>query len=121
MIPGSNLLKAALTIIAPQTVSYYRYLSRSVNNIGLEVSVYDDPIDIKGSFQPVPMNLYEQYGLDLSRSYVIFYSANDIISTMRDTSGDQIIAYGKKYQCESNNDWHNVDGWKGVLMVMIPN
>jgi|SRR5882757_4717709 len=120
MIPGSNLLKQALTVIAKQPVDYYQYLSRSTNAIGMFVSIYADPITIRGSFQPVPRNFYQQYGLDLSKSYYTFYTLNDIFSLDRDVAGDKIVAYGKEYQCQSNNDWFSADKWKGVLCIGVP-
>jgi hypothetical protein len=116
-IPGANLLKIALGIIASQTVSYYQFLSRAPSAKGQWVATYADPVNLTGSFQPVPRKLYEQYGLDFSKSYFTFYTSNNILSTQRDVSGDQLVFNGITYQCESNNDWFAIDGWKGVLCV----
>jgi E217 collar protein gp28 len=116
-IPGGNLLKVALGIIAKQTVSYYQFISRAASAKGQWVATYADPVNLVGSFQPVPRKLYEQYGLDFSKSYFTFYTSNNILSTQRDVSGDQLAFNGVRYQCESNNDWFPIDGWKGVLCV----
>jgi len=121
MIPGSNLLKTALGIIAPQSVTYYQFISRDQSAKGQWVATYADPVTVPGSFQPVPRQLYEQYGLDFSRSYFMFYTNTNVISTERDVSGDQLVFDGKQYQCESNNDWIAIDKWKGVLCVQVPN
>jgi hypothetical protein len=119
MIPGSNLLNMALTVIAKQTISYYRAVSRSLNSVGQDVTVYAGVVSIVGSFQPVPRQLYEQYGLDFQKSYFTFYTSNNLIDVQRDVSADRIAFQGLLYQCESNNDWYGEDGWKGVLCVLI--
>jgi len=117
--PGSNLLKQALTVIVPQIVTYYRALPRTTNAIGQYVTTYDTPVDVRGSFQAVPRNLYQAYGLDFQKSYYTFYTLNDIIDLQRDVSNDQIVFNSLRYQCESNNDWFAVDHWKGVLCCLI--
>lgn len=119
MIPGSNLLNMALSVIASQAVDYYKFLSRSVNSIGMDVAVYDDPVEILGSFQVVPRNLYEKYGLDFNKFYATFYTSSDIIDVQRNVSGDQIQFNNARWQCESSNDWYAVDGWKGMLLARI--
>lgn len=119
MIPGQNLLTMALTVIASQTITYYRFTGRALNNVGQDVASYATSAQIKGSFQPVPKTLYESYGLDLQKTYFTFYTSSDLIDVQRDVSGDQIVFNSLRYQCESSNDWFSLDGWKGVLCVLI--
>lgn len=121
MIPGSNLLNIALTAIARQTIAYYQAIGRALNNVGQDVTTYALPVNIVGSFQPVPRTLYQQYGLDLQKSYYTFYTSNNLIDVARNVSGDQIIFNNQRFQCESNNDWYAIDGWKGVLCVLVQN
>ena len=118
-IPGQNLLNMALTVIAKQTIQYYQYSSRSLNVIGQDVTLYLDVVNIVGSWQPVPRNLYMSYGLDLQKEYFTFYTSNNVLDIERDVSGDQVAFLGKLYQCQSNIDWYNLDGWKGILCVHI--
>lgn len=118
-VPGSNLLSIALTVINRQIVTYYRALPRTVNSVGQWVTTYDTPLDVRGSFQAVPRNLYAAYGLDFQKSYYTFYTLNDIIDLQRDVSNDQIVFNSQRFQCESNNDWFAVDKWKGVLCCLI--
>lgn len=118
-IPGSNLLNSALSAISSQLVEYHKFQGTSINSIGMEITTYEDPIFIWGSFQPVQRSMYEQYGLDFSKTYANFYSSNNIISVDRDVSGDQIIFQGDKYQCESNTKWYGIDGWNAVLLVKV--
>jgi hypothetical protein len=116
---GSNLLKQALTVINPQFVTYYKATSRTINSVGQYVTTYDGGTIIRGSFQAVPRKLYEQYGLDLQKSYFTFYTLNDITDVQRDVSNDQLVYANKRYQCESDVDWFVQDGWKGVLCCYI--
>jgi len=118
-IPGSNLLNMALTVIQQQTVQYYQYSTRSLNVIGQDVTVYLDVVNIVGSWQPVPRNLYQSYGLDLQKEYFTFYTSNNILDIKRDVSGDQMVVNGSRYQCQSNVEWYNLDGWNAVLCVFI--
>jgi hypothetical protein len=119
MIPGSNLLNMALSVINTQTVQYYKAKSRTLNAVGQYVTSYDDPINVAGSFQPVPRTLYEKYGLDLQKDYFTFYVSQDLIDIQRDVSPDQIVFNSKTYQCLSANDWFEMDGWVGILCVLI--
>lgn len=120
-VPGSNLLKSALTVIASQTVLYYRAESRTLNDIGQYVVTYAPAVSIRGSFQPIPKNVYRTYGLDLAKTYYTFYALNNLIDLQRDIAADQIIYNNQRFQCESNNDWFTIDGWKGVLCVLVGN
>lgn len=118
-IPGQNLLAMALTMIAQQGVTYYQFNSRSLNDLGQQVTVYQPGNTIFGSWQPVPRTLYTQHGLDLQKDYYTFYSLNDILDLDRDITADQVAFNGQLFQVESDNDWFALDGWKGVLCVHI--
>ena len=118
-IPGMNILNMALAVIAKQTIQYYQYTGRALNDLGQDVATYAAPVDIFGSWQPVPRNLYVVLGLDLQKDYFTFYSSNNILDITRDVSGDQLMYDGRRYQVESNVDWYNLDGWKGILCVNI--
>lgn len=118
-IPGSNLLNAALTVIAKQSLIYYRATGRTLNDVGQDVTTYAPGVVVLGSFQPVPRTLYAQFGLDLQKDYFTFYVSKDVIDVGRDVSGDQLAYFDERFQCESNNDWYRADGWKGILCVKI--
>ena len=119
MIPGSNILNIALTAIGMQQVLYYRFLTRTTNEIGLDESNYDSPIVVSGSLQPVPRNRYEQLGLDFNQNYFTFYAAKNIQDLARDVSGDRISFNGKVFDCLSANDWYGIDGWLAITLVEI--
>lgn len=117
-IPGQDLLEDALSIIESQSIIYYKASSRVLNDVGQYVTTYAPGTNIYGSFQPVPKNLYQQYGLDLQKTYYTFYTSNDIIDVQRDVSNDQIVFNGTRFNCESNNDWYAMDRWKGILCCL---
>ena len=119
MIPGQNLLNMAFRIIAKETVLYYKDLGRTLNSVGQDITEYAAGVPLSGSFQPVPRKLYELYGLDLQKDYYTFYVSAALLDVDRDISGDQIAFNGQRFQCESDNDWFAIDGWKGVLCVHI--
>lgn len=119
MIPSSNLLATALSIIAQQSVVLHKFVSRETNEYGLDVATYADPVSVMGSMQPIARNLYDQYGLDLSKNYYTFYTKYDVSDVRRDTSGDQVTFNGRRYQVLSSLDWAAVDGWRGLLMVEL--
>ena len=119
MIPGSNLLNQAFSLIARQTVSYKAYASRTVSDIGMLVTAYADAVDIQGSVQAVPRELFERYGLDFQKNYIMFYVSQNLIDVTRDVSGDRITYNGKNYQCVSKTDWFGQDGWIGIICVQV--
>ncbi len=121
MIPGSDLLDFALSIIETQAVQYFKTNGRTVNSAGQYITSFDLPLDVHGSMQPIPRSRYEAYGLDFSKNYYTFYVSKDFIGVDRDVAGDQITFNGKLFQVQSTNDWFPVDGWQGVLCVLIGN
>lgn len=121
MIPGSNLLRTALRIIGQQTIAYYQATGRVNNAAGLFVTTYADPVDIRGSFQPIDRAYYLQYGLDFTKTYAKWYDPNGAIhDVQRGTSGDKIVYAGSTYTALSNIDWKEPDGWTGTMFVRVP-
>jgi hypothetical protein len=116
-IPGSDLLNAALGLIASQEVGYYKYVSRSLNSVGQYVSVFEPLDNIRGSFQPVPKNLYQILGLDLQKAYYNFYVSKNLLDLSRNITADQLSFNGKRFTVESATDWYVIDGWKALLCV----
>ena len=118
-IPGQDLLAMALTMIAAQDLTYYQASSRTLNSLGQFVTTFSRGILMTGSWQPVPRQLYMQYGLDLQKDYYTFYTCNNVIDLDRNITADQVAFDGQLFQVESANDWYKLDGWKGVLCIHI--
>lgn len=117
LVPGSNLLNMALSIQGKQTVLYSKWLERTENEIGYDVSKYGRADKVQGSFQPVPRSVYQVYGLDLSRNYATFYVSKNMLGVERDVGGDRVLYNGKEWQALAPNDWFAQDGWVGMLLV----
>lgn len=120
LVPGSDILSIAMRVIATQAFQYYAFVSRVPNDVGQYISVFADPLTLRGSIQPIPRNLYMQYGLDFQRNYLVFYVQKDVFDVTRDISGDQMFFNGHTFQCISNTDWFPMDGWVSILTVQIP-
>lgn len=119
MIPGSNLLQQALSVIQPTQLQYYAFKSRDVNNVGIEISDYEEPITLNGSFQPVPFRLFAQYGLEFNRSYYMFYASANMLNLNRDRANDVLTYHGRKYEVVDPTRWYAIDGWNGIMCVDV--
>lgn len=120
MIPGSNLLRMASSLIKLDTIQLLKLNSNAVNDIGIKVPVYDAPINIRASVQPVPRSLFQNLGLDWKKKYVTLYTENaDMIGVERDGAGDHILFNGNEYQVESETEWRPIDGWAAFLCVEV--
>lgn len=118
MLP--NLLNLALSTPLPkQTVQWYQFVSKTTNEIGLDVDTFAAPVGVIGSFQPVPRSKLQFMGLDYNKSYCQFYTSTAFADLMRDAAGDQFVFAGDRYQVMSNTEWFNVNGWNGSLAVKL--
>ena len=121
MIPGSNLLRSALRVIAPQTAVYFQNTGRTTNAAGLDVSTFAAGANVRGSIQAVDLEKYEDMGLDFQHNYIQCYLLSSGIDIARDKSGDQMTFNGKRYQYVKEANWFVQDGWVGFLAVEIGN
>jgi hypothetical protein len=120
IVPGSNILNMALSVLGKQSFQYYAFASRTPNAVGQDIATYAAPLALQGSVQPVPRELFERYGLDFQRNYVNVYVSKNVLDVTRDVSGDLIVFNGKPYQCVSETPWAAIDGWDAVLCVQVP-
>lgn len=118
-VPGSNLLKIALSALGKQTISYRRYASRTANAAGKYVNVYADPVGMRVSLQPLSRDKISFYGLDDKRSYVTVFGSADFQTVKRGAGADEIDWRGRRYSAEDNVDWFGQDGWDAVIFVDI--
>ena len=115
----SNLLKKALKLIPPESYLYYQYQGESVNEIGIRVPTYADPITITGSVQSPENSMYNQLGLSLDKNYKIFYGAISINGNETQNQPDRFLYDGRLFETVKNTNWFNYDGWSGVLAVEL--
>ncbi len=120
MIPGSNLLQQALSVIRPTTLNVYRYIDRSVNSIGLDVATYATPECIEGSVQALDRGSYSRLGLDYAKRHILIWlTAGDLSDLNRGRAPDQIGFNGRRYEIVDETDWVPIDGWARVIAVEI--
>lgn len=122
IVPGANLLGLALKIIKPQTVRYYQDIGRTTNDVGKDVTIFAAPVDvIGGSVQAVPLERFEQLGLNRQKRYVAWFAPVYAVGVMRGRSGDQFVYGNLRYEVVAEADWFQQDGWVGVVGLMIGN
>lgn len=118
MIPGSNLLRQALSMIGSQAVTYYADAGRATTATGRDVTYFQEGVAVtEGSVQAVPRNRYESLGLDFSRNYVTWFVPQNVIGLGRNVSGDNIEFNGRRYDIETMTNWYAQDGWVECLCV----
>jgi len=118
-VPGSNLLKMALKLVATQTVQYRTFTGNAVLADGSKVPGFAAPVEMRGSFQPMSANNKKFLGLDLNTNYANFYVSADVLGLDRDRARDRLTYAGKTYQIMNVTDWFSQDGWKNVQLVEI--
>jgi hypothetical protein len=120
MVPGSNLLGMALSVIQPQTIGHHAWAGRTIDDAGEYVTTYADPVDIEGSMQAVNKKLYQTLGLNLAKNYAQLYTSANVRPTSRDRSGDMLEYAGRWWLAESDMNWSAQDGWRKLLCVEVP-
>lgn len=130
----NNLLNTALSIIPKQKFLYKKYISTRINDIGIKEDLYDVPIEVEGSVQAVQKSMYQQFGLDFTKSYIKILCSLDIRNfdknrvyansehnlfdhNQTQTSADKVVWHGKEYLVENVTDWYVQDGWKRIIAV----
>lgn len=117
MVPGSDLLSIALTVINPQEVIYRQFLGRQPNSARILVDTWGVPFALMGSVQRVKRDKYTELGLEFSKRYVTLYASLDIMDLHRENNGDQFVWAGRKYQVTSDGNWFAMDGWASCIAV----
>lgn len=116
-VPGSNLLNLALSVQGRQVVQWFQATGRAPNSVRELVTTYVDAIDVPGSFQPKNRAWAQSHGLELGKTYAMFYASEPMKSVARDLSGDKFVFGGANWQSVGDVNWFAQDGWESVLLV----
>lgn len=119
MIPGSNLFRQAIRLIAPMEIQYLKFLGRTQNQVRVWVSNYAPAVPIWASVQAVQRSSYNALGLDFQKNYIKIFADVDVVDLQRDSAGDQYIYNSKIYQIEDQTSWFVMDGWASVMAVEV--
>ena len=113
-----NVLLTAMRVIPPETLTYEKYTGTTVNEIGLDVPTYDQPITTKGSIQHhISERMYEAYGLDLNKDYALVNVPANIVGSEENKSPDRLTFHGKKWIVVKNNNWYVYNGWVKLVVI----
>lgn len=121
MVPGSNLLNIALSVIQPTSgVFVKKFQGDGENSFGGTVKTYTDPLPLNGvSVQPVTKEQIQQTGLALNKEYIYIWTRSDVESAYRGRQCDLINWNGEDYEVAPESDWIKQDGWKQVTAVKL--
>ena len=114
-----NILAQAMSLIPSQSCLYYKYLSRTADDVGILTSVYATAVTIKASIQAVNRSVYEANGLDFNKKYVTIFSQTPFTDIDRDISSDKVTYGSETYQLLNRADWQGYDGWNYIMGVRI--
>jgi hypothetical protein len=117
IIPGSNLLRMALSVQGVQWVLWSQDLGRAINAAGKQVTNYAFPVAVPGSFQPMGRSRQQIQGWDMAKSYATFYASQPMKPVERGLSGDVFAYGGSLWQAVGDVDWFNQDGWDAITLV----
>jgi len=112
-----NLLAKASSLIPLKEYQYLKFNSNSINSVGIVTPAYDAAITIKANIQPVNKKVYEQFGLDMQKTYYTIFTSEVLQDLQRDKTGDKVIFDGKTLQIESNSgDWDRIVNMALILI-----
>lgn len=115
MLP--NLFNLATAVIPPETIEYIQFLGNEVNEIGLSVPNYAEPVSIKASVQPLGDTAYKELGLDFQKEYYTVYSNQKMSGLNENPHPDKLIFHGKSFVVQKTTYWNVYNGWGSVLAV----
>lgn len=133
-VPGSNILKLALSVIGSQNVNWFQFASQNIGPTGLNTVTYNAAqLLTLCSVQPVPRDRYSTYGLDWEKAYVSWFvpsinaqaltrnpdGSGDVIETPVTATGALISGVSRRYQLVGSTPWSNQDGWTNVIGLDI--
>ncbi|WVW37745.1 putative head protein [Aeromonas phage Gekk3-15] len=119
MFPGSDLLSDALELIDPKEIQFRRFLSRSLNSIGIYESQFEPDVTVEACVQAVPRTLYKQFNLDWQKNYLSVYISRSVLDLQRDSAGDRFVIDNRLYQAVSEVPWFEIDGWVNIAVCEI--
>lgn len=114
-----NVLKAALGLIPKQQITYKKFIRVSVNPLGNQINVYEDPITVIGSIQPADDDTLYKLGIANTGDYYICYIHANTLSIAQLQSNDIIVGTdGTVYNIFQSEKWYNYPGqdWNKIII-----
>lgn len=125
-----NILGTALKIIPKVTVQYQKYIGETVNDMGICVPQYADPVTVTNAHVQPAMNsmysrqgfsgknlMYDEIGLQYGKNYRVVFIPANIRGVEVQTTNDIILYQGKRWNIKTVNQWFDYDGWNRLVIV----
>lgn len=117
MIPGSNLLNLAHTVIKQQEFGYIQFLGTTTAANGDKVPSYAAPVIMRGSVQPIEQKVMKRGGLEWNQRAIGIWGSRDFTDVARDRPGDRVSFGNYVYDIIGEVEWFEVDGWDTIVAV----
>ena len=114
-----NVLARALKIIPKQQVTYKKFKKVTVNLIGNQVNVYENPVTVEGSIQPTDQDTLYKLGIANTGDIYTVYLRGSAVSIAQIQSNDLIIgSNGQVYNIFRSDIWFDYpdQDWNRVLV-----
>ena len=112
-----NLLLEASDLILLQNFTYKKFVSYSINNLGVKIPTYSEETQAKGSIQEIQLSLYQQYGFDLTKDYRTIHTQADVYGTEKQEQPDIVIYDNYIWSVIKCQPWREYNGWNEVVIV----
>nr|WP_314265601.1 hypothetical protein [uncultured Moellerella sp.] len=115
----SHLQRIAAAVIPQQSLLWYRFEQRSLDERGHYQNQYYPAEQIFGSWQAVDSQELQEMGFASHKIYRRFYTSFDIKKVQGGTAPDYLVFLDKRYEVVGDADWYQQDGWKSVLCIEV--
>jgi hypothetical protein len=112
---SGNLLAQALSNLPKQTVMWYANPKTVTQANGLDLTTFDPPAPVLGSWQPIARKDYQALGLDMQKQFAMFYTTAPIVVDSRGVNGEQVTFGNQRYATYGAD----VYGWDGIMFQAI--
>lgn len=113
----NNLLSDALSVIPRSVFQVKKFSSKTVNERGIVVPVYADPVSVSGIVEAVKNTAYQALGLEFGKNYIMAWAEYSMAGIDTQEVADRIIYNGKTYTVINTTDWLLYNGWTSVIAV----
>ena len=113
-----SLLSQALSQHKKTKAVWYPMKERTLDDRGVYVNTYCDPVTIYGSFQPMIMATIKAMGLDLTKQYYVMYTSNPVLPLVS-KSPDRMVIECREFEVLGVMDWYGTSGWREIHLVEL--
>lgn len=113
-----NLLEGALSVLPFVCFKYRSFRRSEVDEFGQSVQAFNEWKLCRGMVQPVNRSLYEDMGLDFTKTYISVWGSIPLdASSEKQDGSDQLLWNGHLWNITAVNEWNQYNGWANVTAV----